>query len=432
MKVSLVYTSKAGVFLVIFLAGIIGLSAQQSPPGQGVTIAPAASWHILVDEAEKNNPEILAAGHGWKATASAVEAARALPDTQVSVQSFSVGSPRPFAGFSHSDFAYIGFGASQDIPYPGKRNLRSEVVRQEADSQREQADSVQRQVIDKLKASYFQLAYLQQMLGILERNDQVLSDIEKIAESRYRTGQGNQQDVLKAQLQHTKLLQEIMMHHRDEGQLQAQLKQLLGRAQESPDIVTEPLTATILAYTASDLLWAVKEHNPDVRSRAAMLKKADSQIELAKKEFRPDFNVQYTFERTGSSFPAYYIATFGINLPNRGRRKAELAQANEQREQANAELAAETQRQMAEVQSQYVAASTSAEQLKIYQEGLIPQSEATFHSALAAYQSNRQDFETLLSSFLDLLNLNLDYERELASHEAALAHLETLTGVTLQ
>src|SRR5690349_12655731 len=67
MKVSLVYTSKAGVFLVIFLAGI-GLSAQQSPPGQGVTIAPAASWHILVDEAEKNNPEILAAGHGWKAT----------------------------------------------------------------------------------------------------------------------------------------------------------------------------------------------------------------------------------------------------------------------------------------------------------------------------------------------------------------------------
>jgi cobalt-zinc-cadmium efflux system outer membrane protein len=187
-----------------------------------------------------------------------------------------------------------------------------------------------------------------------------------------------------------------------------------------------------LAYTASDLLWAVKEHNPDVRARAAMLDKADAQINLAKKEFRPDFNVQYTFERTGSSFPAYYMATFGINLPNRGRRKAELAQASELREQANAELAAETQRQMAEVQSQYVLAQTSAEQLKIYKEGLIPQSDATFHSALAAYQSNRQDFETLLSSFRDLLNLNLDYQRELATHEAALARLETLTGVTLR
>jgi hypothetical protein len=85
---------------------------------------------------------------------------------------------------------------------------------------------------------------------------------------------------------------------------------------------------------------------------------------------------------------------------------------------------------MAEVQEQYVAAQTSAEQLKIFSDGLLPQSEATFRSALAAYQANRQSFETLLSSFLDVLNLQLDYQRELAEHETALARLETLTGVT--
>src|SRR5260370_534130 len=438
MKVLLNHKNKASIYFAVCLMAAAGLLAQQPSSGAASAEVPGAALAAgatplpdLMAEAEKNNPEILAAGHGWEAAATAVGSARAWPDTQVSVQSFSVGSPRPFAGFSHSDFAYIGFGASQDIPYPGKRTLRGQVAEREADSQREQAESVRRQIIDKLKASYFQLAYLEQMLGILEWNGQVLSDIEKIAESRYRVGQGNQQEVLKAQLERTKILQEITMHHRDEGQLQAQLKQLVGRAQESPDIVAAPLTPRPLTYTASDLLWAVKEHNPDVRARAAMVEKADAQINLAKKEFRPDFNVQYTFERTGSSFPAYYMATFGINLPNRGRRKAELAQASERREQANAELAAETQRQMAEVQSQYVLAQTSAEQLKIYKEGLIPQSDATFHSALAAYQSNRQDFETLLSAFRDLLNLNLDYQRELATHEAALARLETLTGVTL-
>ena len=89
-------------------------------------------------------------------------------------------------------------------------------------------------------------------------------------------------------------------------------------------------------------------------------------------------------------------------------------------------------RQMAEVQSQYTMVQTSEEQLKIYNQGLIPQSDSAFHSALAAYQSNKQDFGGLLSAFLDLLNLDLDYQRELATHESALARLESLTGVALQ
>lgn len=386
----------------------------------------------LIGEAKANNPEIRAADHGWRAANQAPKIAAALPDTQVSVQSFSVGSPRPFAGFSNSNFAYIGFGASQEIPYPGKRKLRSAVAEHETEFRHSQSESVRRQVIEELKSAYFQLAYLQQTLAVLERNDKLLGDIEQIAESHYRVGQGSQQDVLKSQLQHTKILQEITMHHRDAGQLQARLKQLLGRPQDSSDILTEPLSLHPLSKTPADRFQQVQEQHPQIQSRAAMVSKADAQVDLAKKGFRPDFTVQYTFERTGSNFPAYYMANFSINLPNRSRRRAELAQANEEREQANQELAAETQRLMADVQSQYVAVQSSEEELKIYKEGLIPQSDSTFRSALAAYQSNKQDFGGLLSSFLDLLNLDLEYQREVAAHESALARLESLTGVTLQ
>jgi outer membrane protein, heavy metal efflux system len=419
---------------VLSLSVAISISmalAQQSDSAPTPQNTPS-SVRDLVGEAETNNPEIQAAEHGWKAASQASKGAGALPDTHISAQSFSVGSPRPFAGFSNSNFAYIGFGASQDVPYPGKRKLRSVVSEREAESLRGQSESVRQQVIGDLKSAYFQLSYLQQTLAVLERNDQVLGTIEQTAESRYRVGVGNQQDVLKAQLQHTKILQEITMHHRDVGQLQASLKQLLGRPQDSPDIVTEPLSLHRLASTASDLLKRVQEQNPRVHTRAAMVSKTDAQVDLAKKEFRPDFNVQYTYERTGTSFPAYYMATLSINLPNRGKRRADLAQAMEEREQARQELSAETQRQMAEVQSQYVLAQTSAEQLKIYTEGLIPQSRTAFRSALAAYQSNQQDFAPMLSSFLDLLNLDLEYQRELAAHESALARLETLTGVILQ
>src|SRR5436309_21521 len=101
----------------------------------------ATSLRELVQEAEQKNPQIAASFHGWQASRNVPKQVSALPETQLSVQQFSVGSPRPFAGYSNSDFAYIGFGASQDIPYPGKRQLRARVAEHEANSMEAQTDS---------------------------------------------------------------------------------------------------------------------------------------------------------------------------------------------------------------------------------------------------------------------------------------------------
>jgi outer membrane protein TolC len=162
-----------------------------------------------------------------------------------------------------------------------------------------------------------------------------------------------------------------------------------------------------------------------------MVRRQDAQVELSHKEFRPDFNVGYTYERTGDKFRDYYMASFGLRLPNRGRQSAALAEAIQNQERAKQELQAEVQRVLSEVEQQYVLVRRSEDQLKIYTEGLIPQSEATFQAGMAAYKSNRQDFASLLSSSQDVLNSNLEYQRELVEHESALARLERLTGVSL-
>src|SRR5215469_1316024 len=387
------------------------------------------SLHELIQEAEQKNPQITASFHAWQASRDVPKQASALPETQFSVQQFSVGSPRPFAGYSNSDFAYIGFGVSQDLPYPGKRQLRARAAEHEADSMEAQTDSVRRTIVANLKRVYFQLAYIQQTLVVLLKSDELLNQVQGAAEARYRVGQGNQQDVLKAQLQRTKLLQEIAHHHQEEGLLEAQIKQLLGRPQESPDIVTEPLAARALPYAVAELLQRAREQNPNVRAKEASTRQKDAQVELAHKNFRPDFSLQYMYEHNASQFRDYYVATFGIRLPNRGRQKAELAEAQQNEQRAQRELDSESQRVLSEVQQQYVLAKASEDRLKIYTDGLIPQSAAAFQSGLAAYQSNRQDFESLLSSFLDVLNLDLEYRNELVEHESALAELERLTGV---
>jgi len=423
---------RSSLIRATLILGTMALASAQEPPSSptmGAHAGAPTSLRDLVQEAEQKNPQIAASFHAWQASRNVPKEVSALPETQLSVQQFSVGSPRPFAGYSNSDFAYIGFGASQDIPYPGKRPLRARLAEHEADSMEAHTDSVRRMVIGNLKTVYFQLAYIQQTLGILLKSDELLNQVQQAAEGRYRVGQGNQQDVLKTQLQHTKILQEIAHHHQEEGLLEAQIKQLLGRPQESEDLVAEALTSRTLPYSATDLLQRAREQNPDVRSKQASIRQQDTQVELAHKNFHPDLNVGYTYEHTGSQARDYYMATFGIRLPNRGRQKAELAEAQQKQEQARGEFDSESQRVFSEVQQQYVRAKTSEERLKIYSDGLVPQSEATFRSALSAYQSNRQDFQSLLSAFLDVLNLDLEYRSELVDHESALAELERLTGV---
>src|SRR5437868_13498031 len=176
----------------------------------------------LIQELERQNPSVLAGQKFYEASRFESKQASALPDTNVMVQHLSVGSPRPFAGYSNSEFAYIGLGASQDLPFPGKRKLRGEVAERGSEATRLSAEVIRQDAIERLTLDYIQLSYLQRTLALLEENNRSLGDIEKIVESRYRVGQGSQQEILKAQLQHTRILNEITMHHREVGELRSE------------------------------------------------------------------------------------------------------------------------------------------------------------------------------------------------------------------
>src|SRR5260221_8934823 len=213
---------------VILLSAVLAgkVFAQESISSHAGTVTPLSE---LLAEAEKNNPQIEAARQGWQAAKQVPTQVSTLPDPQFTLQHLSVGNPRPFAGYTNSDFAYIGLGVTQDIPYPGKLKLRGEIAKREADVSQQQVETVRRAVLADVKASYFQLAYLAKTLAILESDGEILKHIEQAADARYRSGMGSQQDVLQAQLQKTKLVREIAMHHLAVGKLEAQLKQFLNR-----------------------------------------------------------------------------------------------------------------------------------------------------------------------------------------------------------
>jgi cobalt-zinc-cadmium efflux system outer membrane protein len=386
----------------------------------------------LISEAQSSNTQLSAADHAWKAATHVAQQVTTLPDPQFTVQSYSVGSPKPFAGFSNSDFAYIGFGASQELPYAGKLRLKGEVANREADMQQTQADFLLSSITDQVKVLYLRLAYLDATLAILGRNDAVLKPLIETGLSRYSLGQGSQADVLKAQIEHTKILREVTMHHQEMGQLQAGLKELLHRSQTSPDILPEPLSLNPLQRTADELQNLVLAHNPAVSVDAAGVHKQDAQLKSAQREGKPDFNVGYMFQQTGGGYRDYYMLTVSMRLPRRKRVEAAVAEAAESLEQSKQELDSQVQQQLAEVQKQYVAVTNTAELLTEYQDGLLPQAQAAFRAEQTTYQSGKQAFAPVLSSLLDVLTFEHDYQQALLDHETALARLETLTGAQLR
>src|SRR6201987_3852957 len=215
--------------VVSLLTASLVLAIASSALGQTPAASPPTPVSQLLAEAGANNPKISAADHSARAARQMAPQVTTLPDPKFTSQQLSVGSPKPFAGYTNSDFAYIGVGASQELPYPGKVRARGAVAERDADTKQAEVEVTKTNIADAVKADYLQLAYLQQTLGILRQNESVLEQLIQDATSHYQVGQGMQQDVLEAHVNRTKIVREITMHDQQMGMVQAHLKSLLNR-----------------------------------------------------------------------------------------------------------------------------------------------------------------------------------------------------------
>ena len=413
----------SAIWLLAALALGVGLPASGQ---QATTLAQ------LIDEVKSGNSQIIAADQGARAARIGAPQQGVLPDPHLTVQQFSVGSPRPFAGYTNSDFAYIGIGVSQELPYPGKLRLRIATAERVADTKAAQANVVASDAVDAVKADYIQLAYLQRTLTVLLQSQNTIDQLIADSTERYKVGQGMQQDILQAQIERTNLLREITMHHQEMATVQAHLKGLLHRDQTSPDIVAVDLIETQLKVSLADLLDLVRKQNPQVQADTAEIRAQNAELASRKQERKPDFELGYQYENTDRKYRDYYMLSFSMNLPRKKRVDAEVGEAAEMLAQSKTTLDAHLQERLAETQQQIVRVTGDTALLQQYGEGLIPQSEAAYRAALSAYGSDKADAASVLRAFLSTLDLKLASAQVLEEHEAALARLETLTGGSLR
>jgi cobalt-zinc-cadmium efflux system outer membrane protein len=417
--------------LALFAAA--GLSANITGAAEAAqnTIADTAErLDALIVEGLRNSPYLAQLRSEWLAQRQTIPQVSTLPDPEITFQSFSVGSPVPGHGLQTNPFAYLGWGASQEIPFPGKLGLNAKIARADEKYLEQELRAGENAVGQKISQLYYELSYQGSEHAILLAKREELRRIAQITAARYRVGEADQQDVLKAQLQMSAILKELVDNEKATEQSQAELKAVLGRQVDSPPIRVGGLRSTELKLQPAELQARAERDSPEINAQRVLEERASRKMARARKDFFPDFDLGYMYQSTGPPFPNYYVATISAKVPLYFWRKQEpaLKQASLELEAARARMRATELTTYSSLGVQEAARNAAARLMTVYKQALLPQAQATYESAMASYRVGKVDFQTLLAAFNDVLELQRSYYRALADHEIANSKIKQLIG----
>jgi outer membrane protein, heavy metal efflux system len=401
--------------------------------GAGESVNQASTLAALVAELERNNPEIKAARRDVDMRVARIAPAGAPPDPTLSFGYMGGLLRPPFFPSASADLSFRQFGLSQEIPYPGKLGLKTRVAATEADVERWDSETTRKRLIADLKTSYVEYQYLTRSLDVLQRNRERLEQFRQIAEARFSVGQGVQQDVLKAQVEISLILERQALFEQQRNALQAQINGLLFRPPDTPLESTLTFEVTPLTAPVEDLRALLRQNYPALKRDERVIDRGQQALLLARKEVLPDFAVNVTSQKFVGDMPWMYGVDVMVKVPVFWQRKQRLMIAE-------AAAALESGRQMrdatvsmasAQVTEEYLAGTTSRRLADLYSDSVLPQARLSLESSLASYQVGRVDFLSVLTNFVTVLSYEISYEEQNARYLQALARIEPLTGLSL-
>jgi outer membrane protein TolC len=377
-------------------------------------------------EVQASNPALGRAATLVAAQRAHVSQVGVLPDPTLTVS--WMGDPVPFKVQDNDPSSYRGLSVMQMLPLGGKRSLQREVARRDVAIEEVSESATQRNLLTEARAAFFDYLYYGVAIDITARNRQRLEQLAEITEARYRVGKAMQQDVLRARLEISMLLQRTATLEQQRLTSAARLNTLMGRPASAPlPPAAEPVASVLptiesLAPQAeSNDLMLLRETRIGERENAA--------LSLARKDRTPDLNIGYMYQqRTG--MPDMHGMQFTVNLPgfHRERLRQEIAEGELRVRAVRQGQQARRLEVSYELQQAYAAAQTAKQMLDLYDQAILPQAELARDSAQASYTVGNVDFLTVITSYTAIYSYQLDYHRQRADYEIAIARIHALTG----
>ena len=400
---------------------------------------PAEDLSHLVTTAVANNPELKSSQARWQMFTNKAKQAGALEDPMFMFKLQNMLAREPFVFNKDPQSAKV-IGISQQLPFWGKRALKQEVAQYEAESYKWAIEERKLELTRMVKETYYQIYAVDKSLEIIDKNLNILADFVTITESKYSVGQGVQQDIYKAGLEKSKMLDMQITLQQQRKSLAANLNYLLYRPGNTPIGPIADFTLPQLSLTAEQLNDTAYEKRPQVKSLVSLVNKGKASHRLARKEFYPDFNLsfEYMFKEAIAtemvSDPGYNMFSLGVtfNLPfQQEKRHAMLAESTSETAMAAEELNGLKNTIAYTINDTLAQLDRRRKLVELYKGGIIPQAEQSLESAVISYRVNKVDFLTLLDGRMNLFN----YERELYESQAEymmkLAQLEAAVGSDL-
>lgn len=385
----------------------------------------------------KDNPGLSAMKFRYEALLEVPSQVGTLPDPMVNLNAMNF----PTDSFDRSQEAMtqLQIGISQIFPFPGKLDLKEEAASFDAMAAGFSVEEMRVQLARNVKTTWWQIYYLDRALDILEKNKSLLRQFISVASTKYETGKGLQQDILLAQLELSKLLDQGIQLVSLRRHQAIQLNTLMDRPASDPLTLSVSAPLSMPDVRSEAALYEVAEsHRPTIKAQETQVDAAKSRLELAKRDQYPDFMLGVTYgERSGDNPPfmggsrANLLSVMvGVKIPLYSGRKQSKAVSQKVSELARSryELLDEKGQVRAAISSSVTDYQRSQDQFELFGKGIIPQAEQTVQSMLAAYQVSEVDFLNLVRSQITLFNYELQYWKALSEARQALARLEAAVG----
>lgn len=416
------YNCMLSAALAVFLT-----LSMHSPSGADETL----TLEGLLEEARANNPELKVFRESAEALMSRAGAQGALEDPALKVEMMDLSKSRPL-DIAPGNAMLTRYTLSQAFPFPGKLSLKEKAAVKEALSARERLEAKRLEIEGSVKEAYFDYAFLAQALRETEEIKTLLMDISSIAGVRYSTGQATQQDVLKAQVETTMLTNDVITLEAEKGVAAARLKSLVNRVQDSPLGEPAGLSKARAVFDGAALINTALMKNPEVRMAELDAEANELNVELAKKNYYPDFMVGVAPIQRDGRFDSFDVM-FQVNIPIwRGKYDSQAKEASANARSLRSRALAQKNLTSLEVKGAAVRVDAADRTRSLYETGLLPQAELSFESALKGYRAGKIDFMTLLDAERQLKKTRIECLKTLLEYRKRVAALERAIGVELK
>ncbi len=391
----------------------------------------------LMAEVLRANPDLLAAKLRYQAFEAKVPQAGSLPDPMFK----AVSSNLPIDSWSldQTPMSGIEFMLSQKIPFPGKMGLARKMVRSLAQKSKEDYHSIKNFLLSQLKQNYYQFYLLQKSIEITQENKLLIEDFARIASTKYSVGKGIQQDVLKAQVEVSKMMDQLIVLQERKKVVQAKILVLLNRDPQDHLGEPEDLTFRKLDLSEEDLQNLAISTNPGLRGMNLLVRASESSYRLARREYFPDFtfSLSYRLREKVRMDPArgkdFFSASASINVPLYfwSKQKKKVQQKSFDLESFCQKYEGMKNNLKLGVSKLFYSLNRFKDQIQLYQTAILPQAQQSLESAKSGYQVGKVDFLTLLNNQVTLYNFQIKYYQALSSYFITIARLEELVGKAL-